>query len=128
MKTKMLIKIILTAVLVPVFITACLDKEIGDKERVSTLNIGPKIEYIGTSPPLPPLSSCVPCMVVSEEGAKTSSEVRYLTLQQIEGFEYEEGYEYRVRVTITTLSTPPADGPIETYKLIDILSKDKILE
>jgi len=66
----------------------------------------------------------VPCMVVTEEGASSSAEVLRLGLQEIEGFEYKEGYEYRVRVTVTTLANPPMDGPSERYKLIEVLSEE----
>lgn len=106
--------------------TACLDdNENSDRERVAILNIGSTIEYVGTTPPVPPVPAGVPAMVVTEEGSKTS-DIRYLYLYQIDGFEYEEGYEYQVKVLITTLSNPPADGPLETYKLIEILLKNKV--
>lgn len=46
-----------------------------------------------------------------------------LPLEFIEGFTYEEGYEYRLRVQKIHLANPPADGFIFEYKLIAIVSK-----
>jgi hypothetical protein len=46
-----------------------------------------------------------------------------LPLDFIEGFTYEEGYEYRLRVQKTHLANPPEDGFIFKYKLIAIVSK-----
>ncbi|MDR1222078.1 MAG: substrate-binding domain-containing protein [Tannerella sp.] len=41
----------------------------------------------------------------------------------IEGFDYEAGYEYRLKVLKTHLANPPADGSDFVYRLIEILSK-----
>jgi hypothetical protein len=48
-----------------------------------------------------------------------------LPLGFIEGFTYEEGYEYRLKVQKTHLANPPADGFIFKYKLITVVSKEK---
>lgn len=42
---------------------------------------------------------------------------------QIEGFTYEEGFEYILRIAITPIEQPMADGPSRLYTLLDILSK-----
>jgi hypothetical protein len=44
-------------------------------------------------------------------------------LEFIEGFTYEEGYEYRLKVQKIHLVNPPEDGFIFNYKLIVIVSK-----
>jgi hypothetical protein len=41
----------------------------------------------------------------------------------IEGFTYEKGYEYRLKVLKIHLANPPADGVDFKYKLISIISK-----
>ncbi|MDR1645087.1 MAG: DUF4377 domain-containing protein [Tannerellaceae bacterium] len=46
-----------------------------------------------------------------------------IPLNDIEDFNYEVGYEYRLRVLKTHLVNPPADGSAFKYKLIEIMSK-----
>lgn len=41
---------------------------------------------------------------------------------EIEGFRYEKGVEYELSVIRTTLSNPPADGSVYTYRLERIIS------
>ncbi len=44
---------------------------------------------------------------------------------EIEGFNYEPGYEYHLEVKRTTIENPPADGSAFRYQLIEVLSKEK---
>ena len=44
---------------------------------------------------------------------------------QIEGFEYEEGYEYLLNVKIKTIKNPPADGSNLKYTLVEVFEKKK---
>jgi len=44
---------------------------------------------------------------------------------QIEGFEYEEGYEYLLNVKIKTIKNPPADGSSLKYTLVEVYEKQK---
>ena len=44
---------------------------------------------------------------------------------QIEGFEYEEGFEYLLNVKIKTIKNPPADGSGLKYTLIEVFEKKK---
>jgi hypothetical protein len=41
----------------------------------------------------------------------------------ISGFHYEMGYRYQVRVRITEVDNPPADGSSETTELVDVLAR-----
>lgn len=43
----------------------------------------------------------------------------------IEGFEYEQGYEYVIEVKIEHKENPPADGSNLKYSLIRVISKTK---
>jgi len=45
---------------------------------------------------------------------------------QIEGFEYEWGYQYELRVQTTEIENPPADASSVAYSLIDQISKVKV--
>lgn len=44
----------------------------------------------------------------------------------IAGFEWEEGFEYELRVTVTELEDPPADGSSLVYELIEVVSKTEV--
>ena len=43
----------------------------------------------------------------------------------IEGFEYEEGYEYVIEVKTENIDNPPIDGSSIKYILTKIISKTK---
>lgn len=55
---------------------------------------------------------------------KTSAKWEYLA-QDIQGFEYEKGYEYTLRVKIQTIKKPKEDQYPESYILLEVLSKEK---
>ncbi len=59
------------------------------------------------------------CMLVKEEG---ESEFHPLPYGDIEGFEYQQGHEYELKVQKTTLANPPADASNIAYKLLEIIS------
>lgn len=44
---------------------------------------------------------------------------------RIEGFEYEEGNAYELRVEVTPIPDPPADASNRRYRLVEIVSKRK---
>jgi len=44
---------------------------------------------------------------------------------QIEGFSYEEGYRYKLRVKVTKLKNPPADASQLHYQLLKVIDKTK---
>ncbi|PIE50557.1 MAG: hypothetical protein CSA38_02875 [Flavobacteriales bacterium] len=44
---------------------------------------------------------------------------------EIEGFDYQPGYEYHLEVKRTTLNNPPADGSAYHYELVRIINKEK---
>lgn len=45
-------------------------------------------------------------------------------IQTVQGFIYEEGYSYLLKVKKNHLANPPADGSSWNYELIEIISKD----
>ncbi len=45
----------------------------------------------------------------------------------IEGFDYEEGNAYEVRVEVTEVPRPPADASSLRYRLLEIISKRKAI-
>lgn len=89
--------------------------------RVVDMEVAPHLVWVGVRPPGNPEDS-VQVMKCSILGA---NEVLYISTSKIEGFEYVEGYKYRLKVKITELENPPADGYSEKYELIEILSKEE---
>lgn len=70
-------------------------------------------------------------MLVRLENDKDFS---FLSFNEIEGFSYQRGNEYHLRIEKRTLANPPADGSNCRFRLIEILSqkqgvgtKEKIL-
>lgn len=43
----------------------------------------------------------------------------------IEGFDYEVGYTYKLKVEVSKSENPPADAPSEKYILLEVLEKTK---
>lgn len=63
----------------------------------------------------------------SMEGMKikedTGNEWRVVHFQSIDGFSYEKGHSYTLKVEKTHLGNPPADGSNIRYRLLEVLSK-----
>lgn len=59
------------------------------------------------------------CMLIKDDPAEDWSNF----YDQIEGFTYEPGYDYVLRVAYTDIKNPPADGPSRTYRLVLQVSK-----
>lgn len=49
-----------------------------------------------------------------------------LFYDEIEGFHYEEGYVYTLKIGIEEIPDPPMDGSDRRYILIKVLSKEKV--
>lgn len=65
------------------------------------------------------------CMLVKFDNP--NSEWKHLGLYRIEGFTYVKGHEYELRVKMTTLANPPADGYSHRYLLVKIV-QDKLVK
>ena len=65
------------------------------------------------------------CMLVKFENS--NGEWEHLGLYRIEGFTYVKGHEYELRVKMTTLANPPADGYSHKYLLVKIV-QDKLVK
>jgi len=65
----------------------------------------------------------IECMLVKEQ---REDKYRPLAFSGIQGFEYEKGYEYNLRVNKTTLGNPPADGSIYKYQLVRVVEKRQV--
>lgn len=49
-----------------------------------------------------------------------------LFYSQINGFQYEEGYVYTLKVKIEKVQNSPADASDQKYTLIEVLSKEEV--
>ena len=65
------------------------------------------------------------CMLVKFDNP--NGEWEHLGLCRIEGFTYVKGHEYELRVKMTTLANPPADGYSHKYLLVKIV-QDKLVK
>ena len=65
------------------------------------------------------------CMLVKFDNP--NGEWEHLGLYRIEGFTYVKGHEYELRVKMTTLASPPADGYSHKYLLVKIV-QDKLVK
>lgn len=65
------------------------------------------------------------CMLVKFDNP--NGEWEHLGLYCIEGFTYVKGHEYELRVKMTTLANPPADGYSHRYLLVKIV-QDKLVK
>ena len=48
-----------------------------------------------------------------------------LFYRTIEGFSYEPGYLYELRVDVGSVAKPPADASSKKYKLVEVVSKKR---
>ena len=68
------------------------------------------------------ISTPIPGMKIKEENSKEwQNESQYA----IEGFTFEPGYFYTLKVKKTILANPPADSGNVRYQLIEVLKKEK---
>ncbi|MFO0759224.1 MAG: DUF4377 domain-containing protein [Byssovorax sp.] len=49
-----------------------------------------------------------------------------LFYRTIDGFAYEPGYLYELRVEVTSASNPPADASSRRYRLVEVVSKKRM--
>ncbi len=85
---------------------------------------GTKTLYVG-----PKLEDCTgvaaqKCMMVKES---PDADYQYF-YQPIEGFDYEEGYEYEIVVKEEKVENPPADGSSVKYSLVEVVSKTPVAD
>lgn len=92
-----------------VLTTGCGEEEVMiiDHYRVPCWGVGPRL-----------------CSLVSDPG---SAEQSYF-YNGIDGFQQEWGHRYEVRVLVTEVANPPADGSSLNYELIEVISDEVIDE
>ena len=82
-----------------------------------TLWVGPyMVDCVGVAPQK--------CLQVKEKPEDDWT----LFYDQIEGFDYEEGFLYQLLVSVEEIENPPADASSLRYTLVKIVSQDRSLE
>lgn len=122
-KMKMTKTLNLLFLLLAVFaISSCSSDDDEKKDSVKEITIYVSSEtgesYGFNSPP-------EECMLVKFDNP--NGEWEHLGLYRIEGFTYVKGHEYELRVKMTTLANPPADGYSHKYLLVKIV-QDKLVK
>ena len=117
-KSSILITLLIVGVLA---LAACggntVETEPTESGEVVTLYVGPELaECTGEGPQT--------CMMVKET---PDGEYQYF-YSQIEGFTYEAGYEYELKVQVTPVENPPAGGSSLQYTLVEQVSKTPAAE
>lgn len=120
MRTKIYLRALLIALVTIFGLTACMNEdEPKDITKEVTMYVSSKtgIMYnlFDSEREFP-----IECMLVKEQ---REDEYHPLAFSGIQGFEYEKGYEYDLRVNKTTLANPPADGNIYKYQLVRVIEK-----
>ncbi|WP_290524007.1 DUF4377 domain-containing protein [Alcanivorax sp.] len=59
------------------------------------------------------------CLQVRRDGEESYS----LFYSKIEGFEFESGYQYTLRVKVTPVKDAPTDASSERYTLLEVVEK-----
>jgi hypothetical protein len=99
------------AIAAVVVLTACASI-FGPEERVAIMDIAPqRVDCVGMAPQ--------ECFRVREHPDTNWT----LFYDGIEGFEFEAGFEYTLRVGVRPIRNPPADGSSVAYRLLAILRK-----
>lgn len=62
------------------------------------------------------------CMLIKTDKGQENWQFFY---NQIEGFDYEEGYEYELLIKETKIDNPPADASSIKYTLVKVVMKRK---
>jgi len=91
-------------------LTACQNAPAPSQEETLYIN-SQLVDCVGVSP--------MQCMQVRSDEQQAWG----LFYQQIEGFQFEPGYRYRLTVSKEQLNDVPADAPSLRYRLINIVSK-----
>jgi heat shock protein HslJ len=107
-----IVLVLLASVLVASGLVACVREKPAVTEE-KTVYVGPTlVDCVGVGPQK--------CMLLKENPEDEYS----MFYDQIEGFDYKEGYEYKLQVQVETIPDPPADASSLRYTLIEVVSKE----
>lgn len=112
---RLLRRLLLNAVLLAPAVTSGCSAITGDEDagvRFATMYVAPqKAPCMGMIP--------TECLVVRESSTAEWTNI----FDTIHGFEWEPGFNYKIRVMINEIENPPADGSSRYYRLVRVLEK-----
>jgi len=75
----------------------------------------------------PYTSACIGAGPMDCLRVRSDSETNFqLFYNHIDGFEFESGHRYTLRVKIEDVASPPADGSSLRYTLLEVVSKEAV--
>jgi len=121
------LNLILPCILAILFFSACSNDEKGDVQKTIEMTIYSDTGFAGYF-----MSDNLygefygEFLLFSEEGNKN---VNVLTSggSSFDDFDYEKGYQYKVKARKTTLANPPQDGSSIVYDYLETISKKKVV-
>ena len=117
------LNLILSCILTILFFSACSNDEKGDVQKTIEMTIYSDTGFAGYF-----MSDNLygEFLLFSEEG---NNNVNVLTSggSSFDDFDYEKGYQYKVKARKTTLANPPQDGSSIVYDYLETISKKKVV-
>ena len=97
------------SVVATLLLVAC-EEGVGPREQIITLEVAAaRVPCVGVGPR--------ECLQVR----RSADDAWELFYESIEGFTYEAGFQYRLRVAERVIPNPPADGSSRAYRLVEVL-------
>lgn len=97
------------------------DKDDNNVENIVIMSVSPELVWIKATPSTP----THPRVQIMECSIEGNNEKLYIAPDQIEGFEYNKGYDYKLKVKISPLENPSTDGSTVRYELREIIFQHK---
>lgn len=117
MKSNFITKLFgLAVIFLATLMFSCSDDNHG---KTVVMDVSPNLVWVGVRPP-GRANDSVQVMKCLVEG---TNQDLYIGRSKIEGFEYAEGFTYKLLVRIMPIENPPADGYTDRYELLKIISK-----
>lgn len=98
------------------------DKDDDSVENIVIISVSSELTWIKATPHNP----THPFVLVMECTIEGNNEKLYIAQNQIEGFEYNKGYEYKLKIRITPLENSSTDGHTDRYELREIIFQHKV--
>ncbi|WP_434778810.1 DUF4377 domain-containing protein [Neisseria sp. Ec49-e6-T10] len=96
-----------------VLLSACQATETTNNTGEKIIEVGPKlIDCVGVAP--------MKCMQIKEQNSNEWT----LLYNQINGFNYQPGYQYTLKVKVDKWENAPADASSEIWSLVKVLKQE----
>ncbi|MBP7358894.1 MAG: DUF4377 domain-containing protein [Prevotella sp.] len=124
MKSNLISKLFgIVAILLITFMVSCSDDNNRSNGKTVVMDVAPDLVSVGVRPP-----GYIGTVNVMKCTVEDTNQTLYINIGDIERFEYVNGFSYKLRVRITPIDNPPADGDTNRYELLEIISKQSIYD